>query len=75
MRSRFLALVAFSAAYRCPAPIKSGPGFRRKMLQCSRRASFESLRGKTARFAALLATLVITSVTVNALIIAASQAR
>ena len=46
-----------------------------KCLQRSRWASFGSWRGKTARFAALLATLVITSVTVNALIIAASQAR
>ena len=40
MRYRFLALVAFSAANRRPAPIKSGPGFRRKML---RRRSRETL--------------------------------
>src|SRR5258705_7812012 len=30
--SRFLALVAFSAANRCTSRIKSGTGFRRKML-------------------------------------------
>ncbi len=36
MRSRFFALVAFPAANRCPAPIKSGPGFRREMLWSKR---------------------------------------
>ena len=33
MRSRFFALVAFSAANRRPAPIGSGPGLRGKMLR------------------------------------------
>jgi hypothetical protein len=42
----------------------------------TRRASLAgSLHGKTARFAALLTTLTITSVTINTLILAASQAR